>query len=190
MRSGEDEGTSGSAPAPDEVAHRRALQEEEYRLPHHWILRKHGLHNYLHKSDVMADLVRASGLTGGAALDVGCGDGRVLAAAGRLGFTRLAGIDHDPGLVEAARARLGSSASIRLGDARTTPIDDEVGTVYLFNPLDEEGVADVAAELAASLSRRPRPALVVYVNPRAVAPLLDAGLSMVHLEPQFCVLAT
>ncbi|MCB1017169.1 MAG: class I SAM-dependent methyltransferase [Acidimicrobiales bacterium] len=76
MRSGEDEGTSGSAPAPDEVAHRRALQEEEYRLPHHWILRKHGLHNYLHKSDVMADLVRASGLTGGAALDVGCGDGR------------------------------------------------------------------------------------------------------------------
>ncbi|MBX3286895.1 MAG: class I SAM-dependent methyltransferase [Actinobacteria bacterium] len=123
-------------------------------------------------------------------LDVGCGDGRVLAAAGRLGFTRLAGIDHDPGLVEAARARLGPSASIRLGDARTTPIDDEVGTVYLFNPLDEEGVADVAAELAASLLRRPRPALVVYVNPRAVAPLLDAGLSMVHLEPQFCVLAT
>jgi len=31
---------------------------------------------------------------------------------------------------------------------------------------------------------------VVHVNPRAVAPLLDAGLSIVHLEPQFCVLAT
>lgn len=70
--------TSGPRPveADEDAARRRALQEDEYRLPHHWILRKHGLHNYLHKSDVLADLVRRSGLEGGEALDVGCGDGR------------------------------------------------------------------------------------------------------------------
>lgn len=66
---------AGAAEAA-EVERRRALQEEEYRLPHHWILRKHGLANYLHKSDRLADLVRRAGCTGGAALDVGCGDGR------------------------------------------------------------------------------------------------------------------
>lgn len=60
----------------DDVVRRLALQEEEYRLPHHWILRKHGLHNYLHKSDRIATLVRDAGLDGGVALDVGCGDGR------------------------------------------------------------------------------------------------------------------
>ena len=59
-----------------EAERRRALQEAEYRLPHHWILRKHGLANYLHKSDLLADLVRGAGCTGGSALDVGCGDGR------------------------------------------------------------------------------------------------------------------
>jgi len=66
----------GADPVAAEAEHRLALQEEEYRLPHHWVLRKHGLANYLHKSDRLADLVRAAGCTGGAALDVGCGDGR------------------------------------------------------------------------------------------------------------------
>lgn len=70
--------TTSPADAPDplEVDRRRSLQEEEYRLPHHWILRKHGLANYLHKSDRLAELVREAGSTRGVALDVGCGDGR------------------------------------------------------------------------------------------------------------------
>ncbi len=123
-------------------------------------------------------------------LDVGCGDGRVLDVARSLGFTDLAGVEHDPGLVDAARRRLATSATVDLGDARTTPIDDRIGVVYLFNPFDEAAAADVARAVRASLERRPRPLLVVYVNPRAVAPLLDVGLTMVHLEPQFCVLAT
>lgn len=123
-------------------------------------------------------------------LDVGCGDGRVLEVARTLGFTDLAGVDHDPGLVEAARQRLGATATVDLGDARTTPIDDRTGVVYLFNPFDEAGAIDVARGVRDSLDRQPRPLLVVYVNPRAVAPFLDAGLAMVHLEPQFCVLAT
>ena len=123
-------------------------------------------------------------------LDVGCGDGRVLSVARALGFIDLAGVEHDPGLVDAARRRLGASATVELGDARTTPIDDRTGVVYLFNPFDETGTADVARAVRTTLARRSRPLLVIYVNPRAVAPLLDAGLVMVHLEPQFCVLAT
>lgn len=71
-QAGADAGAAGAA----EAARRRALQEDEYRLPHHWILRKHGLANYLHKSDLIAELVRGAGCAGGAALDVGCGDGR------------------------------------------------------------------------------------------------------------------
>lgn len=130
------------------------------------------------------------GFRGERLLDIGCGDGRVLVVARSLGFTDVAGVDHDPGLVDAARARLGPSAAIELGDARTTPIDDRTSIVYLFNPFDETGAVDVARAVQSSLHRRPRPLLVVYVNPRAVGPFLDVGLSMVHLEPQFCILAT
>lgn len=66
----------GTEAGAAEADRRRALQEDEYRLPHHWVLRKHGLANYLHKSDRLAELVRGAGCAGGAALDVGCGDGR------------------------------------------------------------------------------------------------------------------
>lgn len=66
----------GTEAGAAEADRRRALQEGEYRLPHHWVLRKHGLANYLHKSDRLAELVRGAGCAGGAALDVGCGDGR------------------------------------------------------------------------------------------------------------------
>lgn len=68
--------TPSDAADPLEVERRRSLQEDEYRLPHHWVLRKHGLANYLHKSDLLAELVQDAGCAGGAALDVGCGDGR------------------------------------------------------------------------------------------------------------------
>lgn len=58
------------------VQWRRSLQEEEYRLPHHWLAHKHGLARYEAKTARMAALVRRSGLTSGEVLDVGCGDGR------------------------------------------------------------------------------------------------------------------
>lgn len=55
---------------------RRSLQEEEYRLPHHWLAHKHGLARYQAKTATMAAQIERSGLGGGDVLDVGCGDGR------------------------------------------------------------------------------------------------------------------
>lgn len=62
--------------ASSDVAHRQALQEAEYRLPVHWLLRKSGLIGYMRKTELMARMATMSGLAGGRVLDVGCGDGR------------------------------------------------------------------------------------------------------------------
>lgn len=55
---------------------KRKLQESEYRLPLHWLLRKSGLIGYLRKTELMAEMIKSAGVTAGRALDVGCGDGR------------------------------------------------------------------------------------------------------------------
>src|SRR6266498_1363644 len=60
----------------DQAERRRALQEAEYYLPIHWLLKKSGSVAYSRKSDLMASMVRSAGLRSGRVLDVGCGDGR------------------------------------------------------------------------------------------------------------------
>ncbi len=62
--------------------------------------------------------------------------------------------------------------------------------MFLNNPFDAPLVARFAELLAESLLRRPRPLLVLYLNPRPIDPLLAAGLVLVHVDPRFSVLAT
>ncbi len=91
--------------AASDVEKKFELQEAEYRLPVHWLLRKHGLIGYMRKTELMAGMVRASGLRGGKLLDVGCGDGRALFELSRLigpSFECL-GIDFSPRAIAFAR---------------------------------------------------------------------------------------
>ena len=56
-------------------------------------------------------------------LDVGCGTGSHLELYQRYGCN-LYGIDLSPSMLEAARARLGDSARLELGDATSMPYED------------------------------------------------------------------
>ena len=123
-------------------------------------------------------------------LDVGCGDGRVLAEALDAGFTHVVGRELDPELADRARALVGAAGDVEAGDALASPLSDDVGVVFLNNPFDAPLVARFAELLAESLRRRPRSLLVLYLNPRPIDPLLAAGLVLVHVDPRFSVLAT
>lgn len=84
---------------------RRRLQDEEYYLPVHWLLKKAGRVHYEKKTKLMAELViRANGECG-AALDVGCGDGRGTADLQRLleSWYRFVGVDHSERAIAFAR---------------------------------------------------------------------------------------
>ncbi|MGN6693993.1 MAG: class I SAM-dependent methyltransferase [Aquihabitans sp.] len=131
------------------------------------------------------DALRATTL-----LDIGCGDGRVLEEGLADGFARVLGRELDPGLAARAQAAIGSAGTVEVGDALADPIPDDVGVVFLNNPFDSTGVAHLATLLGESLGRAPRPLLVLYLNPRPIEPLLDAGLVLVHVDPRFSIFAS
>jgi len=81
------------------------LQEQEYRLPIHWLLRGHGLVVYQKKTELMVSLIRRYIRQDGQALDIGCGDGRGTAdldsyLRGQFGFQ---GIDFSERAIAFAR---------------------------------------------------------------------------------------
>lgn len=93
-------------------------------------------------------------LTGRSVLDVGCGDGSVLAGLLRYGATpdALHGIDLLPDRVESARAKL-PGAHIQAGDARELPYEEAtfdltLGFTLLSSVVDSTARVHVAAEMA------------------------------------------
>lgn len=67
-----------------EINIKQQLQENEYHLPIHWILRKHGLRKYMRKTELMVQMIHKAGLSNGKVLDIGCGDGRSTYEVSRL----------------------------------------------------------------------------------------------------------
>lgn len=109
---------------------------------------------------------------GDAFLDYGSGKGRVLFAAARRPFARLIGIDLSPELVETARSNLtghgrlaGREVVLEVADAARYDVPDDVSVAYLFCPFTGPTFAAVVERVLASIDRRPRPLLVVYMAP-------------------------
>ncbi len=118
-------------------------------------------------------------------LDVGCGKGRVMAIAAAHGFKAITGIDFSPQLCAAA-TRLadeliprhpGLSAEVLCMNVRDYSVPDTVGVIFLFNPFSEEMMTIFAAQVTASLHRRPRRLTVLYANPQCRQCWLDAGFT-------------
>ncbi len=103
-------------------------------------------------------------------VDLGCGDGRLLVAAARRGCDAI-GIEHDPDLVERARARAADAGvadrvTVTRGDARTSALA-EADVVFVFLP------TDVVGSLLGSLleSMRPGARLLAHEQNRPPADL-------------------
>ncbi len=123
-------------------------------------------------------------------VDLGCGRGRVLQQASRLPFSRILGVELAPSLVEDARRLLRDPrVEVVEADGSTWPLPDDVGVVHLFNPFAGTGLESVAAEVEATLLRRPRPLLLLLANPRDLRPFLHVGFEVVHADPLTAVLA-
>jgi SAM-dependent methyltransferase len=107
-------------------------------------------------------------------IDLGSGKGRALLLASHLPFRRISGVEFSAKLTAIARANIAAYRppdqrcrrikAIR-GDAGDVALPDRPLVIYLYNPFDDVILGRVAANLAASLARRPRDLLVIYVNP-------------------------
>lgn len=100
------------------------LQETEYRLPAHWLLRKRGFARYIALTDLMAAMIREAGIDSGEALDLGCGDGRgTFELQCRTGPSlRFRGIDYSARAIAFARL-MAPEIPFEVGDANGLPYE-------------------------------------------------------------------
>jgi precorrin-6B methylase 2 len=109
-------------------------------------------------------------------IDLGCGKGRVLVAASRMGFRRIVGVEFAPELADTARinlAKLGlKEVEIVQGDAAEYDFPDSNLVVYLFNPFSGEVLRGVVEKLRNLLTRR---IFIVYNSPKCAEVLDSSG---------------
>jgi hypothetical protein len=111
-------------------------------------------------------------------VDLGCGKGKPLMIAASYPFRHLIGVDISPACIDAARRNLSVYGPERIDPARVELLALDVEdfafpeaplVVYLFNPFPPRLMERVMQKLEGSLRARPRQAVIVYVNPTAIA---------------------
>ena len=114
-------------------------------------------------------------------LDIGCGAGRVVSAAARRPFARVAGLEIDPEFAALGRRNLATlrgrrcPAAVLEVDATEYEIPDDVNIVFLYNPFQGVVLDRVMERVFASHDRSPRRFRVVYANPVEADRLLERG---------------
>ena len=91
-------------------------------------------------------------------IDLGCGKGRTLQVASKLGFKQMIGVEFVHELVEIARTNLAkrqiANAAVLHVDAADFDFPDSNLVVYLYNPFSQEVLRKVVANLKAGCSKR------------------------------------
>ena len=109
----------------------------------------------------------------GAFIDYGCGRGRVVVVAASFPFRRVIGVELSSELSNEARenvvrCRIARRAPVEIvtANASTYMIDDDVTTVYLYNPFRAATLHQVLNQLADSLQRCRRDMWIVACHPK------------------------
>ncbi len=133
-------------------------------------------------------------------IDLGSGKGRALLMAADYPFRRIVGIELLPRLHRVAQENIREYRSEAqqcfavesvCGDAVDFAFPPEPAVLYLFNPLPENGLERVIANVELSLEKNPRPVYVVYHNPLLEALLVrSATLKKVGGTDQYSVYAS
>jgi SAM-dependent methyltransferase len=118
-------------------------------------------------------------------VDLGCGKGRALLIASKLGFKQVIGIEFASELVNIARANLtklkNASAVVIHADASDFKFPDGNLMAYFFNPFREEVMRKVVANLRECSSGK---RYVIYANPMCAEVIDTSGfLSRIECPP-------
>lgn len=120
--------------------------------------------------DVFAVLKHAGLTAEDVVVDLGCGLGRVVFAANRLGARRAVGVEIDPKLHRQCldSIRHGGYTADRV-EFVCTPAQnfwhDDTTVLFMFHPFGSGTLRSVIEGLDAALDARPRPLRLIYVNP-------------------------
>lgn len=109
-------------------------------------------------------------------VDLGCGKGRALLIAARLGFSKVIGVEFAPALAAIARSNLAKLAIVDSrvidGDAAQFSAPDGNTVIYMYNPFGQE-IMDIVIE---NLRRHSVGDLyVIYNEPKCADSLNSSG---------------
>ncbi|HUO15596.1 MAG TPA: class I SAM-dependent methyltransferase, partial [Verrucomicrobiae bacterium] len=102
-------------------------------------------------------------------VDLGCGKGRALVLAARMGFARVVGVEFSPELCTIARKNLtcaGAGADVVEGDASRYEFPDANLLIYMYNPFAEPVLDSVCDNLIHWRRKHAKEGYIAYLNPR------------------------
>lgn len=109
-------------------------------------------------------------------VDLGCGKGRTLLVAAKLGFKQVIGVEFAPELAEIATKNLAkmeiANGTILQADAADYKFPESDMVVYLYNPFSVEVMAKVIANLGKARSHK---RYVIYKTPHCSETLNSCG---------------
>ena len=115
-------------------------------------------------------------------IDFGCGKGRVLIAAERMGFKKIIGVEFAQSMCDVCRDNLKKAGSravqVVRADAAQYPITGNVKTFYFCNPFEYPLFEKVLANIRAFLKTAPYAGYVIYIDPRKFGQLDPAGYEL------------
>ncbi len=122
--------------------------------------------------------------------DIGCGKGRALCVAAHYGIHNLKGIDISKEFCNTAKSNLKKTSEIIRGinyeikndDAFYFEISKDTECVFLFNPFDEIIMSGVIQNILKSIKLKPRPFIIVYMNPLYENQFIETGFKKVYSE--------
>lgn len=105
-------------------------------------------------------------------LDIGSGKGRALILAAEAGFKKVIGVEYADELndraysnIEKVKSRFPNTEFIlKEGDALVYDIPEEVDVIYLFNPFDEQAIAELMTRVKPVFEQK-KTVYLVYVHP-------------------------
>lgn len=121
-------------------------------------------------------------------IDMGCGKGRALVVAAYYGFSQITGVDFAYDLCKEAARNCKKlllkfpavHCRIICADAASYLFEDNVDTIYFFNPFNQVIMRQVLANILNSLQQHPRVLFIVYLNPQHKNLFLHAGFTEVY----------
>ena len=119
-------------------------------------------------------------------IDIGCGKGRAMWIMSKFDFKKISGYDISKELVVIAnenfkKLNLHNCVAVD-GDASTYSLYDEYNYFYISNPVPETLFRKMLNLIYESLERRPRRAIMIYMNPVCNEVIMNDGKFMLSFS--------
>ena len=120
-------------------------------------------------------------------VDYGCGKGKVLIFAEKMGFNNIVGIEFSKSLYEICSRNVEKTKSNKIyllcKDATQYEPPEDIRTFYFYDPFEPFVVEKALRKIQDSIKKNPRDSYIVYVDPRNIGQLNPDEYELLFNDP-------